>query len=236
MVAQPLHSAYKRRRQRGLPSLFSLLSWTILFDFRGCRCRTSPTRWLKTCSIAWCSLTRISWSRKVLPSTWLPWNIRVAAAGGRSVCRHASMLWKIWNMIRTSCARPCIREMKCVWPDVWPTAWYGIVTKAAIALKICGGCATPWNGGPGNRTLCVSAGVEPRVPGGQDALEKLDHQDPLFFKSGHREGMMVLDVALVNGHYMFIKNVVQYFIKHYFCNLCCKPFDSRMRHRCALLC
>ena len=140
------------RRQRGLPPLFSLLSWTILFDFRGCPCRTSPTRWLKTRSIAWCSLTRISWSTKVWPSTWLSWKISVAA-GGRSMGRNVSMLWKIWSMIQTLCAHPWIREMICVWPDVWP--WYGIATKAPIVLEICGGCATTGNGGPAKRTLCV---------------------------------------------------------------------------------
>ena len=55
------------------------------------------------------------------------------------------------------------------------------------------------------------------MPAGQVALEKfdaclrpqgftiraftLDHQDPLFFKSGHQNGTAVLDVVLVNGHY-----------------------------------
>ena len=103
-----------------------------------------------------------------------------------------------------------------------------------------------------SHSLCVSAVVEPHVPDGQDALERfethlrphgftiraftLDHEDPLFFKSWNREGMMVLDVVLVNGQYMFIKNVARYFNKDYFCNLCCKPFDRRMRHRCARLC
>ena len=100
--------------------------------------------------------------------------------------------------------------------------------------------------------LCVAAGVERHVPAGQDALEKfethlrpqgftiraftLDHQDPLFFKSYPPEETKVLNVVLVNGHYMFIKNVARYFNKSYFCNMCCTPFDSRMRHRCGRLC
>ena len=101
-------------------------------------------------------------------------------------------------------------------------------------------------------SLCVAAGVERHVPAGQDALEKfethlrpqgftiraftLDHQDPLFFKSYPPEETKALDVVLVGGHYMFIKNVARYFNKDYFCNLCCTPFDRRMRHRCARLC
>ena len=96
-----------------------------------------------------------------------------------------------------------------------------------------------------SHSLCVSAGVERHVPAGQDALEKfethlrpqgftiraftLDHQDhPLFFKCYPREGTKVVDVVLVNGHYMFIKKVARYFNKDYFCNLCCTPFDRRM--------
>ena len=181
----------------------------------------------------------------MLPSTWLPWKICVAV-GGRSMCRHVSMLWK------TSCAHPWIREMKCVWPDVWPTAWYGITAKVTIAFEICDDCATTRNGGPAKHTFCVSAGVERHVSAGQDALEKfethlrpqgftiraltLDHQDPMFFKSYPPEGTEVLNVVLVNGHYMFIKNVARYFNKDYFCNLCCTPFDRRMRHRCGRLC
>ena len=94
--------------------------------------------------------------------------------------------------------------------------------------------------------LCVSAGVERHVPAGQDALEKfethlrpqgftiraftLDHQDPLFFKSYPREGIKMLNVVMVNGHYMFIKNVGRYFNKDYFCNLFCTPSYQFERH------
>ena len=121
---------------------------------------------------------------------------------------------------------------------------------APIVLEICGGCATTVD--LQSALFVCAAGVEHHVPAGQDALEKLethlrpqgftiraftlDHEDPLFFKSYPREGAKVVDVVLVNGHCMVIKNVARYFNKDYFCNLCCTPFDRRMRHRCGRLC